>query len=152
LTFYLNASLSHDPDSDPVIQFSWEDLFGIGEIFPLNRTVNESVTLGEGDHILTLIVGDGNKTSDPLHLSILLRRETMLPDLHVDELQVANLNGKNDIHQGDRAIIIALLRNIGEADLFEPITLTFEYWYRDSSPSIPLWIPFSQLMREPSGL
>jgi len=139
--FYLNASQSLDQDGDIITDVRW-DLDGDGEFGAekLERKMNTTVYLGEGDHILGLIVSDGNKDSDPLYIRIIVKQPIRYPDLTVQNIQVVNKNGLEDILKGDRCAVIAHVKNIGDLEVDQGFDVFFEYWFRDTSPDQPDWI------------
>jgi len=139
--FYLNASQSCDQDGDNVTVWRW-DLDGDGEFGAENRErkMNTTVYLGEGDHLLGLIVGDEHTFSDPLCIRIVVRQSTRYPDLKIQNIHIVNKNGMEDIEKGDRCAIIAEMKNIGDLEIEQDFDVYFEYWFRDSSPEQSDWI------------
>lgn len=142
--FFLNASISTDQDGDNITEVRW-DLDGDGVDFgheSRERDMNTTVYLGEGDHILGLIVGDGNKNSQVLDIRITVRQPIRYPDLTIQDITVVNKNGLDEINPGDRCAVRAQVKNIGDAvtNDSEPFDVLFEYWYRDTSPDEPIWI------------
>lgn len=141
--FHLNASISTDPDGDEIKDARW-DLDGDGRFGydPSEKKMNTTVYLGEGDHLLGLIVGDGNLLSRVLDIYIIVRQPIRYPDLAPMDIRVVNMNGMNEIYPGDRCRIIAEIKNVGDAELpgTESFDVVFEYWYRDTSPDTPNWV------------
>ena len=141
--FYFNASISTDQDGDEITVVNW-DLDGDSAFGKESneRKMNTTVFLGEGDHNLGLIVGDGNKLSSVLDIHIIVKLPIKYPDLTVQDIQVVNKNGEGNIEPGDRAAIMAHVKNIGdiETNADSSFDVLFEYWFRDESPDEPIWI------------
>jgi len=66
IQFYFNASGSWDPDGDTVTDFRWEVEYGNDGCIQHESVMNTTVNLTEGDHVLSLAVGDGEKISESL--------------------------------------------------------------------------------------
>ena len=138
----LNASASTDPDGDNITDFRWDtDEDGAFGSESRERKMNTTVFLGEGDHTLGLIVGDGDKYSTVLDIKIIIKQPIRYPDLTVTEIQVQNKNAAEDIYKGDRCAVLAHVKNIGDNDTDSDTSFDvfFEYWYRDTSPDTPVW-------------
>jgi len=138
--FYLNASESWDEDGDNVTEWMWDlDEDGRFGMESRERKMNTTVYLGEGDHTLSLMVGDGIEFSDPLYIHILIRQPVRRPDLMIQDIQVVNRNGEADIKKDDRCIVRPLVKNIGDDKTNDPFDVFFEYWPRDEYPD-PNWL------------
>lgn len=140
--FYLNASASTDEDGDNITDIRWDFIpYGSFGEESRERKMNTTVFLGEGDHTLGLIVGDGDKYSAVLDIKIIIKQPIRYPDLTVTEIQVENKNAAEDIYKGDRCAILAHVKNIGDNDTDSDTSFDvyFEYWYRDTSPDTPVW-------------
>lgn len=137
--FHLNASESADEDGDNITEFRWDldedGTFG-GE--SRERKMNTTLFLGEGDHTIALIVGDGDKYSEPLDLIVTIRQPIRYPDLELSNLNVVNKNGLDDIIQGDGCNLYAIVKNTGEEDQVDPFDILYEYWFMDESAE-PYW-------------
>lgn len=136
---FLNASGSTDPNGDIIKEVRWDVEFGEVGCIQHQSTMNTTVNLSEGDHVITLVVGDGDMISEPLEIRIIVRQKIRLPDLMVQDLQVINKNGMDNIIRGDRAAVMAQVKNIGDNYSSEEFDVYFEYWYKDDSPSYPVW-------------
>jgi len=145
--FYLNASESWDKDGDNITDVRW-DLDENGEFGDISgeTKMNTTVYLGEGDHLLGLIVGDGNKYSEPpLDIRIVIKQPIRYPDLMIQDMQIVNKNGMEDIMKGDRCAVIAEVKNMGDLEIEQDFDVNFEYWFRDTSPDRPDWIPLGTM-------
>ncbi len=58
----------------------------------------------------------------------------------IADVQVVNKNGNEDFIQGDRVMVMAHVKNIGDDDVSDEFEVYFEYWYRDDSPLEPVWM------------
>jgi hypothetical protein len=140
--FYFDANSSTDEDDDDITGFYW-DLDGDNAFGAYKEEQKEYpvVYLGEGDHLLGLRVSDGDMESKILDIKIIIKLPIRYPDLTIQDLQVVNKNGEEDIIKDDRAGVLAHVKNIGDnatrADL--DFDVYFEYWYRDGSPEEPDW-------------
>ena len=137
--FMVNASFSTDDDGDEVTEFRW-DLDGDGEFGGESneRKMNTTFFKGEGDHTIGLMVGDGDKYSDPIDLIITIRQPIRYPDLDLFDFDVVNRNGQDEILQGDRLSLDAYVRNSGEEKYEGSFAILYEFWNMDSSPD-PSW-------------
>ncbi len=138
--FYLNGSESSDVDGDNVTEFRW-DLDEDGEFGgeSRERKMNTTIYLGEGDHILSLIVGDGDKYSEtPLDFRIVIRQPIRYPDLTINNVEIINKNGLENFEKGNKGTITMYIKNIGDEELYSHFDLLVEYWFRDMSPE-PTW-------------
>ena len=143
---YLNASESWDKDGDNITEYIW-DYDGDGEFGKVSneRKVNTTYWLGEGDHNLGLIVGDGNKVNEPpLDIKIVVRQPIRYADLMIQDLEVVNTNGQEEIYKGDRAIVRAQVKNNGDNKSTEQFDVYFEYWNRDQYEA-PNWLELGSL-------
>ncbi len=142
IKFYLNASASTDEDGDDITDVRW-DLDGDGQFGAESseRKMNTTRYLGEGDHTLGLIVGDGNKYSEPvLDIKIVVRQPIRYPDLTIQNVDVTNTNLHTEIKKGDLCKVMAHVKNLGDNETStEPFDVYFEYWFRDTSPDEPFW-------------
>jgi len=139
LKFYLTASESWDQDGDNITDVQW-DLDGDGEFGKRSneRKMNTTVYLGEGDHTLGLIAGDGYKYSEPLDIRIIVRQPIRYPDLTIKSVEVINKNGEEFIEKGDHCSVIAFVKNMGDIEYSEGFDVYFEYWHIDTNPE-PHW-------------
>ncbi|MCK4614977.1 MAG: hypothetical protein KAU14_09250 [Thermoplasmata archaeon] len=127
--FYLNASNSWDIDKDNITDWRW-DLDGDGHFGKESREqkMNTTVYLGVGDHILGLMVGDGNKYSQKQDILIFIRTSQRKPDFTIDEISAVNIDElSSDIFKGDGAKITVYVRNIGDNESNETFDVNFEY-------------------------
>jgi hypothetical protein len=143
--FYLNASHSWDVDGDNITDWRW-DLDGDGHFGQESRERKENTTvyLGVGDHILGLMVGDGNKYSSVVDIRIVIRTPIRYPDLTINEISVVNIDGlSSEIYKEDRAKITAHVKNIGDNESNEKFDVYFEYKFLDTNE------PFMELGTDP---
>ncbi|MCK4614793.1 MAG: hypothetical protein KAU14_08315 [Thermoplasmata archaeon] len=132
--FYLNASESWDPDGDNITEYAW-DLDGnrqFGEE-SRERKMNTTWHLGKGHHTLGLMVGDGNKYSQIVDIKFFIRIPIPYPDLIVDDISIVNLNGLDIFEKGDRANIIAYVKNLGDKESSGSFDVYLEYRFVDTN-------------------
>jgi hypothetical protein len=142
IKFYLDATQSYDPDeSDNVTEWLWDldgdDQFGKDPAEKKNETYKY---LGEGDHIIALMVSDDReddeKVSHIVEIKIIVRTPIRYPDLTVDDISFVNLNGEDEIRKDDRAKITAHVKNIGDNKTSEDFEVYFEYRFVDTKDGV----------------
>jgi hypothetical protein len=137
---HLNASSSTDQDDDNITEVRW-DLDGDGSFGATSseRGMNTTYHFAEGDWLVGLMVGDGNKYSDPpLDIKIIIKLPIKYPDLEINRVEVINMNKEVEIMQGDRLSIISHVKNVGDVEFNNGFDILYEYWHLESDPA-PYW-------------
>lgn len=132
--FYFNASKSWDPDGDNITDYRWDldENSKFGE-YAAERRMNTSANYGVGDHTIGLMVADGMKWSKVLDIHITIRTPEKYPDLTIIKITVENMEaGKSRLEKGDRAKVIAYVKNIGDNSTQHNFDVSFDYRFVDT--------------------
>ncbi len=127
---FFNASSSWDGDNDTIMRWCWDldndGFFGDSET---EKKMNTSVDLDVGEHVIGLMVFDGQKWSDTLLIPILILPCRDTPDLIVLDLYLENSNGQEIYQTGDEVNIIASIGNIGNSQTLHHFKIVLSYRY-----------------------
>ncbi|MCK4614974.1 MAG: hypothetical protein KAU14_09235, partial [Thermoplasmata archaeon] len=119
---------------DNITEYAW-DLDGNSEFGEVTREkkMNTTVYLGKGHHTLGLMVADGIKHSKIVDIKFFIRIPISYPDLIVDDIGIDNLNGLDVFEKGDRANIVAYVKNLGDNESSGSFEVYFEYRFVDTN-------------------